>query len=123
MPPKKKYDKPGQPTKMTPETIGKLEDAFIIGCSDKEACLFAGIHKDTLYEYQKKNPDYADRKRMLKDTPVFNARKTVANSLKKDQNTAKWYLERKKKDEFGPNQKIDAKITNIEDIINAISGA
>ena len=43
--------------------------------------------------------------------------------MKKDQKTAKWYLERKKKDEFGPNQKIDAKITNIEDIINAISGA
>ena len=28
---KKKYKYPGQPTKMTPETIGKLEQAFLMG--------------------------------------------------------------------------------------------
>ena len=91
----------GRPTVMTPEVVGKLEQAFSLGCSDIEACLFAGISKQALYDYQTKNPDYADRKAMLKEKLVLKARTVIAESLNKsDENTAKWYLERKAKDEF-----------------------
>ena len=121
-PGKIKYKYPGQPTKMTPITIGKLDEAFAMGCTDIEACLFAGIHQDTLYAYQRKNPEYIKRKAALKETPVLKARKTIENALEEDQNTAKWYLERKLKDELGTNQKTEVEITNIEDVINALQG-
>jgi len=113
---------PGQPTKLTPETLNKLEQAFMMGCPDTEACLFAEISHQTLYNYQKKHPEYVERKRMLKENPAFQARQRVTGEVSNDTNTAKWYLERKKKDEFGQNQKIEAEITNIEDAINALIG-
>jgi len=120
--PKKKYDKPGQPTKMIPETVKKLEEAFAIGCTDMEACIYADITRQTLTTYQNANPKFLDRKNLLKQNPVLKARQRVESELSSDTSTAKWYLERKRKEEFGPSQKVEAEITNIEDIINAISG-
>jgi hypothetical protein len=91
----------GRPTVMTIDTIKALEQAFSLGCSDLEACLHAGISKQTLYTYQKDNPEFIDRKEMLKDKLVLKARTVVAEHLNKnDKETAKWYLERKKKAEF-----------------------
>lgn len=90
-----------RPTIMTPETIQELEKAFIMGCSDIEACLLAKISKTTLYNYQEVNPEFVDRKEALKNHPTLQARKSVYDKLEEgDVNTAKWYLERKKKDEF-----------------------
>jgi hypothetical protein len=66
---------------MTPETVGKLEQAFLLGCTDIEACFAADISRDTLYEYIKKNPEFADRKERLKQNPIFKARSVVVDSL------------------------------------------
>lgn len=90
----------GRPTVMTPEIVNKLEEAFLLGCTDLEACLFADISKQTLYNYQEKNPEFVDRKEMLKETPVFKARKSVVDSVSTDPDLALKFLERKKKDEF-----------------------
>jgi len=93
----------GRPTKMTDETLRKLEEAFAIGCTDAEASFYAGIHKQTLYEYCKKNPSFSDRKEGLKKRPIMKARQTVVGDLK-EPDTAKWYLSKKQKDEFGDKQ-------------------
>lgn len=91
----------GRKSVMTESVIGKLEQAFSMGCSDLEACLFADISKDALYDYQGKHPEFADRKAILKQKMIFQARSVIVDSLNKsDENTAKWYLERKAKDEF-----------------------
>lgn len=86
---------------MTPEVLLKLEQAFSLGCSDNEACLLAGICPATLYNYQNRNPGYLERKALLKDTLILKSRGVVADALsKKDKDVAKWYLERKRRDEF-----------------------
>lgn len=91
----------GRPTKLTPETIDKLRTAFLMGCSDIEACLYADISKTALYNYQQKNPDFVDQKEQWKEQLTLKARTVIANALNnKDENTAKWYLERKAKNEF-----------------------
>ena len=103
----KDYLPVGRPTVMTDETVNKLEQAFSMGCSDLEACLFADISKQTLYDYQAKHPEFADRKAMLKEKMIFKARSVIADALnRKDENTAKWYLERKAKNEFGTRTEI-----------------
>ena len=100
----------GRPTVMTSDVVNKLEQAFSIGCSDLEACLHAGISKQTLYDYQAKYPEFADRKAMLKERLVLKARTVIAKALdKEDENTAKWYLERKRKDEF--SAKVENEVT------------
>lgn len=97
----------GRKTKMTSLTIGKLREAFLWGCTDREACLYAGINPDTLYTYQKENPEYTEQKEQYKSNPVLLARKTLVEALKNDPNLALKYLERKKSDEFSLKQVID----------------
>lgn len=90
----------GRPTVMTPANIQKLEEAFLLGCSDLEACLYANISKTALYRYQEEHPEFTERKELLKETPVFKARKSVVDSVSSDPDLALKFLERKKKDEF-----------------------
>ena len=94
--------KVGQPTVMTPETLELLKEAFLLGCSDREACHLANISTSTLYHYQEANPRYAEQKEIWKDSPTLIARRSVVNALENDYEHALKYLERKKKDEFSP---------------------
>ena len=109
----------GRPTKMTKIRLGKLREAFLWGCTDAEACLYADIHPDTLYEYQKKNPKYSEQKKTLKSNPVLIARKTVVEALKDNPQLALRYLERKRSDEFSFKQTIDQNVS--EDRITGIT--
>lgn len=89
---------------MTELTVKKLEEAFAFGCSDVQACLFAGISKQTLYNYQDANPGFVDRKAELKETPIMLARRAVVNGISGDPDLALKFLERKCKDEFSTKQ-------------------
>lgn len=94
-------EKVGRPTIMTEETLKKLEEAFSIGATDKEACFVANISHQTLYNYQKDNPEFVERKEALKDMPKYKARKNIVNKVNEgDVNVSQWYAERKAKDEF-----------------------
>lgn len=90
----------GRPTIMTPEVVKKLEDAFKMGCTDIEACLNADISRQTLQNYQEKNPEFVDRKELLKKTPTFRARASILKAIDDDPDLAMKYLERKEKAEF-----------------------
>ena len=90
----------GRPTVFTPEVLQKLEQAFSMGCTDNEASIYANIAISSLYNYQKQNPEFLDRKEQLKENPILKARTKVFNEIEKNVLTAQWYLERKKKDEF-----------------------
>jgi hypothetical protein len=87
-------------TTMTEKTVDKLEEAFAWGCTDAEACLHAGISKDTLYKHIKENPDFADRKKALKKKPILKARSEWIQKFGEDWKACRDYLERKLKDEF-----------------------
>ena len=101
----------GRPRSVDSETLNKLEGAFSMDCTDEEACILANISPATLYNYQKANPDFLERKRLLKNTMIAKARSVLAEALnKKDKDTARWYLERKRRDEFA---------TRVENDVNA----
>ena len=87
----------GRPTIMTKETIDKLEHVFAIGGTDKEACAYADISHQTLYDYQQLFPDFVERKEKLKEKPFIKARMTIVQSLNSSQG-AQWFLERKMRD-------------------------
>lgn len=105
----------GRPTVMTDEVISRLEEAFVWGCTDNEACLWADIAPATLYKYQDKNPEFTERKDALKQTPILQARKSVINGFT-DPRIALQFLERKKKDEF--SLKTETEITNPDGSLN-----
>ncbi len=90
------------------EVIQKLEEVFALGGTDLEACLWADISKAALYNYQKTNPHFVDRKEKLKERPILKARQTVIKALQDPQH-AQWFLERKKKDEFSSRSEVTGK--------------
>lgn len=83
------------------EVLAKLQYAFTIGGSVKEACSLAEISTDAFYRYCKKYPDFRNKIEGLQTTPTLLARMTIFKSLQ-DGNvkTAQWYLERKHPEEF-----------------------
>lgn len=89
----------GRPTIMTEDVLKKLEEVFAIGGTDEEACFYADISKQTLYNYQKEFPEFVDRKEALKERPILKARQTVVKALENPQH-AQWFLSRKRKKEF-----------------------
>jgi len=107
----------GRPSKMTPDVIAKLEQAFAIDCSVEEACSYADIGRDTFYDYIKLKPQFSDRIDELRQRPVLKARQAVVKSLDNPQHAFE-YLKRKRKKEFGDGldvttggQKLITKIT------------
>lgn len=113
-------NKVGRPTVMTEAMISKLELLFSQGLSDREACLIADISTTALYDYCTANPEFAERKELLKDNPKIKAKLNIAEAIEaKDIDMSKWYLERKAKDEFSTKQEIsgDLTIKKLEDLI------
>lgn len=89
----------GRPSVFTPEMISKLESAFMIGLSDRQACLYAGIGETTLTRYCSDNEDFRARKELLKQQPHILAKMAIHRALdEEDEQTAKWFLERRDED-------------------------
>lgn len=81
--------------------LSELRLAWDVGASDREACFHAGISEAALYRYIEKHPELREEKEMRKDNMILKARMVVFGAIEKnDHETAKWYLEKKKKDEF-----------------------
>jgi hypothetical protein len=105
-----------RPTKQTPETISKLEQAFSLGCTVSEACFQAGVAESTYYEWCNLDAELSERMKALKNHMILKARQTIFNNLD-DVSTAKWYLERKRKDEF--SIKVENKYENVQPVVEA----
>ena len=86
-------------TKLTPDTVNKLEEVFALDGSVEEACFYANISRQTYYNWIKDNPEMEDRFDSLRQKPVLKARQAVVKGLDNFDNGLR-YLERKKKLEF-----------------------
>lgn len=99
--------KPGRPRVIDDKVLGKLEEAFLWGYSDREACLHANINPSTLYDYCNEHKGYSERKELLKNKPKMLAKKNIVEAIRKgDEGSSKWYLERKD-DEFSNKTKTE----------------
>lgn len=107
----------GRPSKMTPQTIAKLELAFSYGASDYEACYFANISPTTLYEYQKLVPGFAEKKKMLKSAPILLAKEAVVGAFKKRPELALRYLEDRLPNEFNSKPQVNVSVDNRKYVI------
>ena len=57
-------------------------------------------------EYQKKHPEFVQRKEMLKEEMILKAVHTIRDSIK-DPKVAQWFLERKAKEDFSTKSEIE----------------
>lgn len=109
--------KSGRPSIMTPKIIDKLREAFMMGCSDREACIYADIANQTLYNYQQEHPEFLEQKTTYKTNPLLKARKTIFDNLG-EVKTAQWYMERKAKKEFSLEAEIEPDLCLTENTTN-----
>ena len=113
----KRYENSGRPTVITEEVLEKLEYAFRHSFSDKEACLHANISTSALYHYQEKNPEYKERKALLKLSPNMAAKEELVDNIKGNLEHSKWWVGKKIPEEFGEKSLIQINNqTNIDKI-------
>lgn len=93
-------------SKQTPEVLERLRQAFSIDATIEEASFYAGIHASTYYNWKKENPEPFEELERLRLTPILTARQTIVQGLKTADN-ARWYIERKRSDEFATKQKTE----------------
>ena len=104
---KKKKSNAGAPPKMTEATLKILNDAFLIGASDEQACFKAEISPQTLYNYQHKHPKYIEHKKALKADLRFRARINISKDVDSGNvDTSKYVLDRTDPD-FKPKNKLE----------------
>jgi len=89
--------------KMTKAVLGKLEQAFAIDATIREACFYADINEDTYYRWVKEDPKLSEKFSRLRQKPVLTARQSVVGNLK-DPEFALKYLKNKKNKEFNERQ-------------------
>lgn len=98
---RKEKIKTGRPSSMTPDVIAKLEEGFAFGFSVRNACIWADISQDTYFNYCKKYPNFSEQCKTLQQKPLIKSILVINKALDEgDVSTAKWYAERKCKDEF-----------------------
>ena len=133
--PKSEHKPAGRPTIMTEATIGKLKEGFAQGFSVRNACIWADINQDTYFEYCKKHPNFSEQCKTLQQKPLIKSILVINKALNEgDVATAKWYAERKAKDEFslrneisgidGEAVKLEQTVTvkTIQDVVDMING-
>ena len=103
-----RYRNVGRPSVVTDKVVSKLEEAFAKGLTDLQACAVASISKEAFYNYCNRNPEFKDKKERLKQMPKVQAKYVINEALYSEEfdiryDAAKYYAERKMKDEFGKN--------------------
>lgn len=91
---------PKGPNKWSDEVVRQLKQAFGIGCTVTEACLYAKISRPTFYANCKEGSELFNEFMDLRETPILMARDTIFRAIKANADDAKWYLKNKRRDEF-----------------------
>ncbi len=105
----------GRPTKLTEDTVKKLESVFKLDAPVKTACAYAGISRETYYTWLKENDGFSDRMAKAQEYARIAAGNVVMNAIVQDRDvsTARWWLEKRYPDEFGSNAPTIAQQFNV----------
>ena len=91
-PAKKPTKKVGRPTIIDNTKLQKLREAFLMDCTDDEACLYAEIAPATLYNYQNANPEFLDQKEHWKNNPEVGGSSPPIDTRKNQKTPRRCFL-------------------------------
>lgn len=93
----------GRPTVISGEIVRKLEAALRDGFNVSEACLVSGVSRTAYYERKAADEAFADKMELAQKYVTIRAKKVVIQAIDDGNfNAAKWWLEHRERDEFGP---------------------
>lgn len=92
-----------RPTTFTEPTVQKLEQAFRDGFNVVEACRTSGVSRAAYYQHLADDVEFMDKMRTAQDYVNIKAKHVIIEKILKegDATAARWWLERRAKDEFG----------------------
>jgi hypothetical protein len=94
-------------SKLTKENIAELVRRFRDGFTNLEA--IEGImSEETYYKHRRENPEFAARMDVAREYTTEVARAVISKAIKRgDRDSAKWWLERKKRAEFSTRSEVE----------------
>ena len=98
-------------------TLAKLQQAMATDMTIQEACTFAGVKKQTYYNWLKTIPNFAERMDEARSVSGIRAKTTIARNLD-DVDTAKWYLENRQRDLYSKKEVVAT--DNSADILSSL---
>lgn len=102
--------KEGRPTRYTEEIVKSLVKSFEDGSTITEACHVAGISRQSFYDWMRDHKEFLDRISIAQEYPDYVARSVLTKSIKEGNvDTAKWWAERRMKDEFSLRKELTGK--------------
>ena len=102
-----------RPTKFTESTLKKLKEAFLMDFNDVQACSYAGISETSLYNYQKKYPEFLKEKRLLKENLKMKTKFWIYKRVTKQDWNALKFVAEKLLDEY-KDKGIDINLNNFD---------
>lgn len=99
------------PTKASKEIVKKLEEVLQDGGTITEACDQAGITRQTYYNWIESDEQFLTKMESAQEYVTEVAKSVIARSITKRKNRedAKWWLERKRKNEFSARSEVTGK--------------
>jgi hypothetical protein len=108
----------GRPTVFTDLVIQKLEEAFSIDATVREACAYAGIAESTYYAEAKDNPAFSERMDRAMQFAFMLAKKTVIQAMKtNDGALAMKWLKNRQRDRYHEKVENVNRETPVEELI------
>lgn len=87
---------PGRPSKLNVTVVSLLIAAFNNGFNITEACIYAGISRDTYYDWLKNQTGFSDKMTEAQNAVNRKAKEVITQSINAgDAAASKWWLERK----------------------------
>lgn len=90
-------NKGGRPTKLTDDTVKKLESIFKVGGTIEEATSYAGITRQSYYNYVENDDAFLTKMEAAQHFADVVAKNVVVDAIVKDKDisTARWWLEKR----------------------------
>ena len=111
----------GRPTVFTDYVLQKLDEAFMMDATVREACAFAGIAESTYDAEAAGNPAFLERMERAMQFPFMLAKKTVVEAMKaKDGPLAMKWLKNRQRDRYHEKVVEEVKQIPIEEMIDEV---
>jgi hypothetical protein len=105
----------GRPSKYTPEVVERICYSLSQGNTRTTAATCAGIHIDTFHHWMNEFSDFSEAIKRAEEQAVEHYVNVIHTASTQTWQAAAWYLERRRKEDFGKQDKVDI-TTNGKDI-------
>lgn len=100
----------GRPTKYHPETVAAIVAALTMGNTRTDSALIAGINRDTFHEWMKAYPAFSVEVERAEARARQRAVAQLAKAGSRDWRAALAFLERRDRDSWGRQERVEMKI-------------